>query len=98
MNREGYPDPTSERAIWGVRKEEKIRALEEKYGVHREDKVVIYNREEDRSRSPGEKRNVIKSRKMKVIGVYPNFILLQDKLGIRESFRWQEFFKKLKKE
>lgn len=41
MNREGYKDPTAEQALWGVRKEERVRALEEKYGVHRGDKVSI---------------------------------------------------------
>ncbi len=30
MNKEGYRDDTAEQAIWGVRKEERIRFLEEK--------------------------------------------------------------------
>ncbi len=32
MNKEGYRDDTAEQAIWGVRKEERIRFLEEKHG------------------------------------------------------------------
>lgn len=96
MNREGYKDPTAEQALWGIRREERVRALEEKYGVHRGDKVSIQEQEfmEDQ---PGDKRIFIKNRKMKVVDLYKNFILLEDKLGYRESFFWHEFLQKWKR-
>lgn len=96
MNREGYKDPTAEQALWGIRREERVRALEEKYGVHRGDKVSIQEQEfmEDQ---PGGKRIFIKNRKMKVVDLYKNFILLEDKLGYRESFFWHEFLQKWKR-
>lgn len=96
MNREGYKDPTAEQALWGVWKEERVRALEEKYGVHRGDKVSIQEvkRMEDQ---PGGKRMFTKTRKLKVVDLYKNFILLEDKLGYQESFLWQEFLQKWKR-
>lgn len=39
-NHEGYPDPTANEAINGVRKEEKQRLLEKKHGFKRGEKVV----------------------------------------------------------
>lgn len=39
MNKEGYRDDTAEQAIWGARKEERIRFLEEKHGVYRGEKA-----------------------------------------------------------
>lgn len=96
MNREGYKDPTAEQALWGVRKEERVRVLEEKYGLHRGEKVIIQEakRAEDQ---PSGKRVFIKERKMKVVDLYKNFILLEDKLGCRESFLWKEFLQKWKR-
>lgn len=95
VNKEGYKDPTPEQAMWGIRKEEKIRALERRYGVHRGEIVTILEKEELPKRIPGKERIRIKERKMKVIGLYPHIILLEDRKG-RESFRWQEFLQKLK--
>ncbi len=97
MNREGYKDPTAEQALWGVRKEERVRALEEKYGVHRGDKVIIQGTEEVRDSRGIRQRLRPVGRKMKVIDLYKNFILLEDKLGYRESFLWQEFLRKWKR-
>ena len=96
MNREGYKDPTAEQALWGLRREERVRALETKYGVHRGDKVVLQEKERLEDQSSG-KRIFIKNRKLRVIDLYKNFILLEDKLGCRESFLWQEFFQKWKR-
>lgn len=95
-NGSGAPDPTPEQAMWGIRKEEKIRALEKRYGVHRGEIVTILGKEELPKRIPGKERIRIKERKMKVIGLYPHIILLEDKKG-RESFRWHEFLQKLKR-
>lgn len=97
MNREGYKDPTAEQALWGVRKEERVRALEEKYGVHRGDKILIENMEEVRDEKGIRKKCRQVGRKMKVVDLYKNFILLEDKLGYRESFLWQEFLQKWKR-
>ena len=95
-NGSGVPDPTPDQAMWGIRKEEKIHALEKKYGVHRGEVVTILEKEELPKRIPGKKRIRIKERKMKVFGLYPHIILLCDQKG-RESFRWQEFFEKWKR-
>ena len=76
MNREGYKDPTAEQALWGVRKEERVRALEEKYGVHRGDKILIENMEEVRDEKGIRKKCRQVGRKMKVIDLYKNFVLL----------------------
>lgn len=97
MNREGYKDPTAEQALWGIRKEERVRALEEKYGVHRGDKILIKNMEEVRDEKGIRKKCRQVGRKMKVVDLYKNFILLEDKLGYRESFLWQEFLQKWKR-
>ena len=97
MNREGYKDPTAEQALWGVRKEERVRALEEKYGVHRGDNILIENMEEVRDEKGIRKKCRQVGRKMKVVDLYKNFILLEDKLGYRESFLWQEFLQKWKR-
>lgn len=97
MNGEGYKDPTAEQALWGVRKEERVRALEEKYGVHRGDKILIENMEEVRDEKGIRKKCRQVGRKMKVVDLYKNFILLEDKLGYRESFLWQEFLQKWKR-
>ena len=96
MNREGYKDPTAEQALWGVRKEERVRALEEKYGVHKGDRVVIQEtrRTEDPSSS---KKLVIENRKMEVVNLYPKFILLKDNHGFHECFFWKEFLQKWKR-
>lgn len=95
-NGSGVPDHTPYQAMWGIRKEEKIHALEKKYGVHRGEVVTILEKEELPKRIPGKKRISIKERKMRVLGIYPNIILLCDKKG-RESFRWKEFFEILKR-
>ena len=97
MNREGYKDPTAEQALWGVRKEERVRALEKKYGVHRGDKILIENMEEVRDEKGIRKKCRQFGRKMKVVDLYKNFILLEDKLGYRESFLWQEFLQMWKR-
>ena len=97
VNGEGYKDPTAEQALWGVRKEERVRALEEKYGVHRGDKILIENMEEVRDEKGIRKKCRQVGRKMKVVDLYKNFILLEDKLGYRESFLWQEFLQKWKR-
>lgn len=97
MNGEGYKDPTAEQALWGVRKEERVRTLEEKYGVHRGDKILIENMEEVRDEKGIRKKCRQVGRKMKVVDLYKNFILLEDKLGYRESFLWQEFLQKWKR-
>ena len=48
-NHEGYPDPTANEAINGVRKEEKQRLLEKKHGFKRGEKVTL--QEENRNQS-----------------------------------------------
>ena len=59
MNREGYKDPTAEQALWGLRKEERrrslVKSLEEKYGVHIGDRVVIQETRRTEDPSSGKK-------------------------------------------
>ena len=93
MNREGYKGPMAEQALWGIRREERVKDLEAKYGVHRGDKVVLQEKERLEGQPSG-KRVFIKNRKLRVVDLYKNFILLEDKLGCRESFLWQEFLQK----
>ena len=76
MNKEGYRDDTAEKAIWGVRKEEKIKFLEKKYGVYRGEYCnVLVERIPVDARTC---RTVSEYRKMKVIGVYPHIVTLED--------------------
>lgn len=86
-NKEGYPDPTAAQAINGVRREERIRALERKYGVKRGDVITI---EEKIVKEEG-RRRVVRKRKLEVIGLYSNFILLRNQYGYNESFQWNQF-------
>ena len=86
-NKEGYPDPTATKAINGVRREERIRELERKYDVKRGDVITI---EERIKREDGRTRSSVR-RKMQVVGLYSNFILLRNKYGYNESFQWYRF-------
>lgn len=86
-NKEGYPDPTATKAINGVRREERIRELERKYNVKRGDVITI---EERIKREDGRTRGSVR-RKMQVVGLYSNFILLRNKYGYNESFQWYRF-------
>ena len=86
-NKEGYPDPTATKAINGVRREERIRELEIKYDVKRGDVITI---EERIKREDGRTRSSVR-RKMQVVGLYSNFILLRNKYGYNESFQWYRF-------
>lgn len=96
MNHEGYRDDTPEKAIWGIRKEERIREIEKKHGVYRGEYYhVLAERVTSDYKST---RTVREYRKMKVIGVYPHIITLEDKNGVKESFQWEEFFRKRKSE
>lgn len=95
MNHEGYRDDTPERAIWGIRKEERTREIEKKQGVYRGE---CYNVMVERMTSNYKSSRIVREyRKMKVIGIYPNIVTLEDKNGVKESFQWNEFFKKRKK-
>ena len=100
MNREGYKDPTAEQALWGLRKEERrrslVKSLEEKYGVHKGDMVVIQENRRSEGPSSGAKL-YIQDRKMKVVNLYQKFILLMDKNGFHECFFWKEFLQKWKR-
>lgn len=100
MNGEGYKDPTAEQALWGLRQEEKrrsyVKALEEKYGVHKGDTVVIQETRRSEGPSSGAKL-YIQDRKMKVVNLYQKFVLLMDKNGFHECFFWQEFLQKWKR-
>lgn len=95
MNHEGYRDDTPEKAIWGIRKEERIKEIEKKHGVYRGEYYhVLAERITSDYKS---NRTVREYRKMKkVIGVYPHIVTLEDKNGVKESFQWDEFFKKRK--
>lgn len=96
MNHEGYRDDIPERAIWGIRKEERTKEIEKKRGVYRGEYYhVLVERIANDYKST---RTVREYRKMKVIGVYPHIITLEDKNGVKESFQWEEFFRKRKSE
>lgn len=96
-NGSGVPDPTFDKAMWGIRREEHIRALEQKYGIHRGDKVIIQLPQETRDETGRKKKDRKINKHMKVVDLYRDFILLEDGRGIRESFRWMEFLEKWKR-
>lgn len=80
-NHEGYPDPTTNEAINGVRREEKQRLLEQKYGFARGQKVETYTyyRPEGKRSRPAKKRKKIYT----VVELYPYCILLEGRKGQR---------------
>lgn len=91
-NNEGYNDPTPTQAMWGIRQEEKTRALERKHGVYRgEIYKVLVERPPDNAKSEKWEK---KRKKMKVVGIYTHIVTLEDSKGFRESFRWPDFFKR----
>lgn len=94
MNHEGYPDTTPEKAMWGIRREERIRKLEEEHGVYRGEYYYILV--ERITEDPKSVKIEKEYRKMRVIGVYPHVVTLQDKNGFAESFKWNDFYKRRK--
>lgn len=93
-NNEGYNDPTPTQAMWGIRQEEKTRALERKHGVYRgEIYKVLVERPPDNAKSEKWEK---KRKKMKVVGIYTHIVTLEDSKGFRESFRWNDFCKRCK--
>ena len=96
-NGSGIPDPTFDQAMWGIRREEKVRALEKKYGIHRGERIIIQEPQETRDETGRKKKDKMIDRHTKVVDLYRNFILLEDKRGIRESFQWREFLEKWKR-
>lgn len=96
-NGSGVPDPTLDQAMWGIRREEHIRALEQKYGIHRGDKVIIQLSQETRDETGRKKKDRKINKHMKVVDLYRDFILLENRSGVRKSFRWMEFLEKWKR-
>ena len=84
--------PTPTQAMWGIRQEEKTQALEKKHGVYRGEVYQVLV--ECPSDDPKSEKWKKKYKKMKVVGVSPHIVTLQDSKGFRESFRWHEFFQK----
>lgn len=93
----GFLTQLFDQAMWGIRREEKVRALEEKYGIHRGERIIIQEPQETRDETGRKKKDKMIDRHMKVVDLYRNFILLEDKCGIRESFQWREFLEKWKR-
>lgn len=89
MNKEGYRDDTAEQAIWGVRKEERIRFIEEKHGVYRGEKYQLLL---DREQSDARTEKLIRKWMTVVIKeVHPHIVTFQDSKGRWESLSWHEF-------
>lgn len=76
-NSEGYPDQVQGEALNGVRREEKQRALERKYGYSRGQKIVV----EAKVREDQGSRRMIAKKKITytVKQLFPYCILLEDK-------------------
>lgn len=73
---------------------ERIREIEKKHGVY---KGEYYHVLTERVTSDYKSNRTVREyRKMKVIGVYPHIVTLEDKNGVKESFQWEEFFRKRK--
>lgn len=91
-NQSGCPDPTYEQALWGIRREEKVRAREKKYGICRGDLVTMVFSE----RPEVNKKAIAVKKKMRVYDLCKHHIVLQNAAGYKESFQWQEFFERVK--
>ena len=96
MNKEGYNDPTAEKVIANSGRGEIIAGLEKKYGIRCGDKVklkftkLVFNL--------AGKRTQVYIREMKVVNLYPRFILLRDVSGYHETFLWDEFLRRMQRE
>ena len=96
MNKEGYNDPTAEKAIANSGRGEIVAELERRYGIRRGDKVnlkftkLVFNL--------AGKRTQVYLRKMEVVNLYPRFILLRDASGYHETFLWDEFLRRMQRE
>lgn len=78
-NHEGYPDPTANEAINGVRREEKQRFLEKKHGLKRGQNIETYKyyQPDGKRKQPMQKRK----KTYTVVELYPYCVLLEDKKG-----------------
>ena len=76
-NHEGYPDPTQGNALNGVRKEERQKMLEKKYGLKRGQKITITEISRDEMYKPAKKKEKIYT----VIELYKHCVLLKDENG-----------------
>ena len=78
-NHEGYPDPTSGRAINGVRWEELQRLREKEHNLKRGQRVTLYVKcQSEEARDRGRAKNLEKIRK-------PYCVLLEDEKGYRTA-------------
>lgn len=88
-NHEGYPDPTANEAINGVRKEEKQRLLEKKHGFKRGEKVVTIKMLRDEMHKEAKKKKLYKKR----TGINPPQIMKYShetyRMGIQEGKLFQ---------
>lgn len=76
-NHEGYPDPTQGNALNGVRKEERQKMLEKKYGLKRGQKITITEISRDEMHKLAKKKKKIYT----VIELYKRCVLLKDENG-----------------
>ena len=86
-NHEGYPDPTSGRAINGVRWEELQRLREKEHNLKRGQQITLYVKcQSEEASSHGRAKNSEKVRKPYwVVELYRYCVLLEDEKGYRTA-------------
>ena len=86
-NHEGYPDPTSGRAINGVRWEELQRLREREHSLMRGQQITLYVKcQSEEARSRGRAKNSEKVRKSyRIVELYRYCVLLEDEKGYRTA-------------
>ena len=93
MNKEGYRDPTPEKEIRHIEQEDKTKRIEAYYKVYRGDKYKIkVNKVSDDATTYKHIDTIVT---IQVVGVYPHIVTLRNKKGICESFKWNDFFKRI---
>lgn len=86
-NHEGYPDPTSGRAINGVRWEELQRLREKEHNLKRGQQIMLYVKgQSEETNGSGRAKNSEKVRKPYwVVELYRYCVLLEDGKGYRTA-------------
>ena len=82
-NKEGYPDPTSGRAINGVRWEELQQLREKEHNLKRGQQVILYVKSQ--SEESSDRGRIKKSEKVRksywIVELYRHGVLLKDEKG-----------------
>lgn len=92
-NREGYPDPTPQLAINGVRWEELQRMREKQHHLKRGEIVTLYHAVEGKSKETVR----IEKHRIRIIELYKNHVLTENRKGIRQCYDYWKLEKLMRK-